>query len=41
MASDPDSKVVLMDIAQTWIRLASHAAEVNDYLPERRSCSTV
>jgi len=27
----------LMNIAQTWIRLA----EVNDSLPERRFCSTV
>jgi hypothetical protein len=37
MASDPDSKIILMNIAQTWIRLA----EVNESFPERRFCSTV
>jgi len=39
MASNPDSKDILMDIAQAWIRLASHATEVDD--SERRFGSIV
>jgi hypothetical protein len=41
MAVNPESKVVLVDIAQTWIRLADQASEGSDNRRERRFCSII
>jgi|ERR1700674_1721496 len=40
-ASNQDSKVILLELAQTWLRLADHAAEVSEHITERHNATAM